>query len=42
MVLFVPLMYTAKFDKSKVGRQQDLPAGYNYDMPHWQFSKFFT
>ena len=40
-VCFVQLKLSPKFDKDKHGRQQGLPAGYNYTMPYEEFVKLF-
>ncbi len=40
-VCFVQLADTAKYDKEKHGRLQEKLAGFNYDMPHEEFSKLF-
>lgn len=40
-VCFVQLKNTPKYDKDKHGRLQEKAPGFNYDMPHSEFSKLF-
>ena len=42
IVAFTKLAKTPEYDKKRAGRLQDLPAGFNYDMPHEEFSKYFA
>lgn len=40
-VCFVPLSATPKFDGDRAGRLQEKVPGFNYDLPHAEFSKLF-
>ncbi len=42
IVAFTKLAKTPAYDKKAAGRLQDLPAGFNYDMPFDEFSKLFS
>jgi isopenicillin N synthase-like dioxygenase len=41
MVSFIHLINTPSYDKENAGRLQELPLGFNYEMPFGEFSKFF-
>jgi isopenicillin N synthase-like dioxygenase len=41
MVCFVHLKKTPEVDKEKIGRLQDFPAGFNYDLSFDEFSQLF-
>lgn len=41
MVCFIPFENTSKYNKKAFGSMQTHDSGFNYDMPHQEFSKFF-
>jgi isopenicillin N synthase-like dioxygenase len=41
-VCFVDFSGTPYYDKAKHGRLQEMPAGFNYDLPFLQFKELFT
>lgn len=41
IVCFADLFKTPQYNKEKFGRLQEMAVGFNYDLPHEQFAKFF-